>query len=129
MDTHIVLTDSVPLLWSTEARLLTSSFSKQSHRLLYWDHPAVAQPHEVELAVLLCRIGNTGSQLVGLILHSWGDGYYSRTKELVLVDTFVSHVRFKSWTQTQHVIPQHPFQLRNGDILFRRWTSPSGVLG
>jgi hypothetical protein len=88
---------------------------------LYWDRPAIAQPHKAELAVLLCRVGNTGSQLVGLVLHSWGDNYYSRTKELILIDTFVSHVRFQSWTQTRHIMPQRPFQLRNGDILLRRW--------
>jgi hypothetical protein len=89
----------------------------------YWDRPAIAQPHELELAVLLCRIGNTGSQLVGLALHKWGDDYYSRTKELVLVDLFVSHGRFRSWTRPRHFMPQRPFQLRNGDILLRRWNT------
>ena len=95
----------------------------------YWDRPAIAQPHKVELAVLLCRVGNTGSKLVGLVLHSWGDDYYSRTKELDLVDIFVSHARFQSWTRTRHVMPQRPFQLRNGDILLRRWTSSFRFVG
>jgi hypothetical protein len=35
---------------------------------------------------LLCRFGSKGSQLIGLMLSSWGDDYYSRTEELVLVD-------------------------------------------
>jgi hypothetical protein len=96
---------------------------------LYWDRPAIAQPHKVELAVLLCRVGNTGSQLVGLVLHPWGDNYYSRTKELVLVDIFVSHVRFQNWTQSRHIMPQRPFQLRNGDILLRRWISSIRCVG
>jgi len=89
----------------------------------YWDSPAVAQPTAVELAVLLCRIGSTGSDLVGLVLHSWGDNYRSRTPELVRVKYFVSHVRFKAWTRTRHFMPHRPFKLRNGDILVRRWKS------
>lgn len=95
----------------------------------YWDRPAIALPDKVELAVLLCRFGNTGSQLIGLVLHLWGDDYYSRTKELVLVDTFVSHFRFQSWTRTRHVMPPRPFQLRNGDILLRQWKSSFTSVG
>ncbi|KAM6513508.1 hypothetical protein FALCPG4_015916 [Fusarium falciforme] len=90
----------------------------------YWDDPAVAQPHDLELAILLCRFGIKGSKLIGLALHSWGDGYYSRTDELVLVDLFVSHARFGAWTRHRHLLPFRPFQLRNGDILFRRWVAP-----
>ena len=95
----------------------------------YWDRPAIARPLKVDLAILLCRVGNTGSQLAGLVLHPWGDDYYSRTKELVLVNIFASHIRFDTWTKTRHVMPQSPFQLRNGDILLRRWESFFTLLG
>jgi hypothetical protein len=95
----------------------------------YWDNPIVAQPHKTDLAVLLCRVGNTGSHLVGVILHPWGDDYYSRTREIVLVDFFVSHIRFQRWTQTRHLLPQRPYPLRNGDILVRRWGSSFRCLG
>ncbi|KAI5460218.1 heterokaryon incompatibility protein-domain-containing protein [Mariannaea sp. PMI_226] len=97
---------------------------KKLTSVAYWDDPDIAQPHEVELAILLCRFGSKGSQLIGLILHSWGDDYYSRTNELVLVDLFVSQVRFESWTRQRHLLPFRPFQIRNGDILFRRWVMP-----
>jgi len=58
---------------------------KKLPSVTYWDDPAIAQPHALELAVLLCRFGSKGSQLIGLMLRSWGDGYHSRTEELVLV--------------------------------------------
>jgi hypothetical protein len=96
---------------------------------LHWDCPPIAQPQKIDLAILLCRVGNIGSQLVGLILHPWGDGYHSRTKELVLVDTFVSRYRFQRWTQPRHVMPQRPSRLRNGDILLRRWKSAFKCVG
>ncbi|KAF4334526.1 heterokaryon incompatibility protein het-E-1 [Fusarium beomiforme] len=92
--------------------------------IAYWDDPPVAQPHDLELTILLCRHGTTGSKLIGLILYSWGDQYYSRTDELFPVNLFVSHVRFESWTRQRHLLPFKPFQFRNGDILLRRWISP-----
>ncbi|KAM0367748.1 hypothetical protein ACHAPY_011687 [Fusarium culmorum] len=97
---------------------------KKLPSISYWDDIAIAQPHDLELAILLCRFGNKGSKLIGLLLYSWGDDYYSRTNELVLVDLFVSHVRFDAWTRQRHLLPFRPFQLRNGDILFRRWVAP-----
>jgi hypothetical protein len=90
----------------------------------YWDRPPIALPHQVELAVLLCQVGNTGGKLVGLVLHPWGDGYYSRSKELVLIETFLSSICFQRLTQPRHIMPQRPFQLHNGDVLLRQWTYP-----
>ncbi|KAH7466581.1 hypothetical protein FOMA001_g15905 [Fusarium oxysporum f. sp. matthiolae] len=97
---------------------------KEFASVAYWDDPAITQPHNLELAVLLCRFGSKGSKLIGLVLYSWGDDYYSRTNEIVPVDLFVSHMRFKAWTRQRHLLPFRPFQLCNGDILFRRWMSP-----
>ncbi|KAG4277357.1 hypothetical protein FPRO04_14147 [Fusarium proliferatum] len=97
---------------------------KKFPSVAYWDDPAIAQPHDLELTVLLCRLGSKGSKLIGLSLYSLGDDYYSRTDELVLVDLFVSQVRFETWTRQRHLLPFRPFQLRNGDILFRRWVTP-----
>jgi hypothetical protein len=95
----------------------------------YWDNPPVAQPQKVELAVLLCRVGNSRTQLVALVLRQWGDDYYSRTRELVPVELFVSQFRFQKWTQTRHLIPLRPFELFHGDILIRRWTSSFRCIG
>jgi hypothetical protein len=92
--------------------------------VIYWDDPAIAQPDALELAVLLCRFGSKGSQLIGMVLRSWGDGYYSRTEELVLVDLFLSSARFHDWTRRRHLLLFKPFPLRNGDILLRRWVTP-----
>jgi hypothetical protein len=97
---------------------------KKLPSVAYWDDLTIAQPHELELSVLLCRFGSKGSKLIGLSLYSWGDDYYSRTNELVLVDLFVSHMRFEAWTRQRHLLPFRPFQLRNGDILFRSWVAP-----
>jgi hypothetical protein len=97
---------------------------KKLPSVTYWDDPAIAQPHALELAILLCRFGSKGSQLIGLMLRSWGDEYYSRTEELVLVDLFVSGTRFHDWTRQRHLLPFKPFPLRNGDILLRRWVTP-----
>ena len=91
----------------------------------YWDDAAVAQPDELELAVLLCHIEDPSyvpsNVLVGLALHPWGDGYYSRTRELLRIDTFVGHRHFQNLTQARHIMPYHPPRLRNGDIILRNW--------
>lgn len=88
---------------------------------LYWDRPAIALPIKAEIAVLLCRVGNTGSSLIGFLLHLWGDDYCSRTDQIFRIDAFVSYCRFKRLTRTRHVIPYRQFQLRNGDIVIRWW--------
>lgn len=82
----------------------------------------ITRPEQVELAILLCRIGDEGSTLVGLIIHSWGDGFSSRTSELVAVDgLYVSQCRFDKWRRTMHLMPYQPFKLRHRDIMIRRW--------
>lgn len=94
---------------------------RQYDSVMYWDNPSgVTQPERVEHAVLLCQLGTTGSSLVGLILYSWGDGFYSRTDELVPVEMHVSHARFDDMKRRTHVVPYRPFQLRDRDILIRR---------
>lgn len=95
----------------------------------YWDDLEIAVPDQIERAILLCRYGTTGSTLIGLALHSWGDGYYSRTAELFHIDMYVSHYRFHSWTQPRHIMPHRQFGLRNGDILLRRWESDFKAAG
>lgn len=75
----------------------------------YWDTDSngtngIAQPQDVQQAILLCKIGDKGSKLVGLILHSWGDGFWSRM-EIVPVDLFVSNYGFEKWKKTRHIIP------------------------
>lgn len=89
----------------------------------YWDDPMIAMPDVAELAILLCRVGNTGSRLIGLGLHKWGDGYRSRTKELFAVDQFISHERFQSLTRSLHLMPHRPFRLCHGDIVLRQWVT------
>lgn len=89
----------------------------------YWDDLEVVQPDFHEIALLLCRVGNTGSKLVGLVLHSWGEGYCSRTREMFPVNAFVSHIRFQGWTKSRHFMLHRPFRLRNGDILCRKWVT------
>jgi hypothetical protein len=87
----------------------------------YWDDIRVAQPDRLEVAVLLCRDGKSGSFLVGVPLHPWEDEYYSRTRELLRLDMFVSHFRFKQQTRLRHLMPHRPFRLQDGDIVLRQW--------
>jgi len=87
----------------------------------YWDYPPVAQADQMEHAILLCRVGDTENLMVGLVLHPWGDGYYSRTSELLLAENvFVKHRTFKAWTRTRHIMAHRPLRLRNADILAKR---------
>ncbi|RYO97842.1 hypothetical protein DL765_011053 [Monosporascus sp. GIB2] len=102
--------------------LLNLVIVKELAAIAYWDQVRVAQPYKLQLAVLLCRDGDTGSKLIGLPLHPWGDGYYSRTRELIHVNMFVSHFRFENKTRLRHVMPYRPFKLRDGDILLRLWS-------
>ncbi|CVL13864.1 uncharacterized protein FPRN_12042 [Fusarium proliferatum] len=88
-----------PLALVNKGVLINLVTYKKFPSVAYWDDPAIAQPYDLELTVLLCRLGSKGSKLIGLSLYSWGDDYYSRTDELVLVDLFVSQVRFEVWTR------------------------------
>jgi len=94
----------------------------------YLDDPELAYKEEAELAILLCRVGGgtsvNGGKLIGIVIRPCGDGYYSRTDELVPVDEFVSFYRFHNWTRPRHFLPWPDFRLRHGDIFLRRW--PSG---
>lgn len=98
---------------------------KRYNSVLYWDDPSgVTQPVWIEHAILLCQIGTTGSSLVGLMIYAWGDGFYSRTNELVPVELHVSHFRFDEMKKKRHIAPYRPFQLRHRDILIRRSITP-----
>ena len=117
---HILNRDRPPTMVNGGALVNIVIFSRYPS-VIYWDDPAVTLQDFGLLAVLLCRYGDTGSTLVGLGLHRWGDGYCSRTTELFLLDTFVSQNMFQSCTNPKHIMPHRAFRLHNGDILLRRW--------
>lgn len=95
------------------------------HSVFYWENPPISQPTEREIAVLLCKHrGPKAARLVALVLQPWGDDYYSRTNELLLVDTYVSQTYFEERARQRHILPFQPFELRSADILLWRWDTP-----
>lgn len=91
----------------------------------YWENPPISQYTEREMACLLCHHrGSRSTRLVALILQPWGDDYYSRTNELLLIDTYISQTYFEQRARQRHILPYQPFELRNADILLWRWDTP-----
>ncbi|KAK4226012.1 hypothetical protein QBC38DRAFT_240783 [Podospora fimiseda] len=90
----------------------------------YFDQPPICSPCNVEIAILVCRVGTSDNKLVGLALRPWGAGYYGRTPELVVINMAVSSMRFHKWVRPRHIMSERSEQLRNGDIVFRRCFTP-----
>jgi len=87
----------------------------------YWDQPHVAMPVNAEVATLLCHYKGFENKLVALILYPWGDGYFCRSYELVLVDASISTNFFSPGTKQRHILPPRPYRVQSGDIVLRRW--------
>ena len=109
--------------------LLNLVIFKRLPSVTYWDDIERAQPDELEVALLLCRNGCRGSFLIGIALHAWGDGYFSRTREMMEVHHFISSVRFQQWTEKRHLMDLKPFRLQHRDILLWRWETSLESLG
>ena len=88
----------------------------------HWDSPRFAWQDEVEIVVLMVHPhADSNAHLIALTLYPWGDGYYSRSREICSLKLFVSQYRFEARTQQRHVLPARPFELVHGDIFFRTW--------
>lgn len=95
-----------------------------------WKHPDIEQPRLGFIANLLCKIGEDGSDSIGIPLVSWGSFKYGRRDKLVLLKyepyrpLLVMQMRRR--LQSIFIKPELRPELRDGDILFRRLTR-SGV--
>jgi hypothetical protein len=97
----------------------------------WWKYPDIEQPRAGFIANLLCKIGDDGSDSIGIPLISWGhDNKYGRRDKLVLLKhdpyPLLLGVEMTRRLRDIFVKPELRPELRNGDILIRRVTR-SGV--
>jgi hypothetical protein len=116
---HELRRDNPPRLVSGGVLLgLVSTYALYS--VTQVDRPALALPTPAGIAVLLCRFGPSEDRLVCLILRQWGDGYWGRTPEFLVLKVEVKTEFFRSLVREMHVLPERPLNFQHGDIVFRR---------
>ncbi|KAK3360923.1 heterokaryon incompatibility protein-domain-containing protein [Lasiosphaeria ovina] len=110
-----------PALLSGGVMLGLAIISHSMYSATYLDQPALALPTKMEMAVLMCRIWKSDGKLVGLALRQWGEGYYGRTPELVLLNMPSGSKLFEKMVRQRHVMRERSPRLHDGDIIFRRF--------
>lgn len=92
----------------------------------WWRYPDIEQPRQGLIANLLCKIGEDGSDSIGIPLVFWGEFNLGRRDKLVLLKVKPYrplHGReMKRRLRGIFVKPELRPELRDGDILIRRVT-------
>ncbi|KAK1759948.1 heterokaryon incompatibility protein-domain-containing protein [Echria macrotheca] len=100
---------------------------------LHLDQPALSFPVQIYVVLLMCSTKGLRGKLVGLFLRKWGEGYAARSPEWGLFDAKISGKLFRPMIQQWHVAKEPTFQLSNGDIIYRRFSShvesPTSLIG
>lgn len=86
--------------------------------------PPVNQGEIREIALLFCNSDDRSMGYIGLVLHPWGYGYFSRTDELVYMDCVVGFDNLAFKARQRHLLPFKPLVVENFDIHFRQWDVP-----
>jgi len=90
----------------------------------WWRYPDIEQPRVGLIANLLCKIGEDGSDSIGIPLVSWGHYKYGRRDKLVLLKDEqyrpLQETQMRRCLRGAFVKSELRPELRDGDILIRR---------